>query len=283
MFKKLVLPLLCLLATRPGLADPRIFASADQTFISQDTLLARLSGLDVVMVGEAHDNAPCHAFELALLEGLTERRPALTLGLEMFERDVQPVLDGYTAGTTTEAEFAAASRPWPNYATDYRPLVEWARQHHEVVLATDVPRSLAATVAHAGLQALRQVPPHVMRYFARHVDAPDDRYYSLFQDAMGQHGGGDAALFYQAQCLKDDTMAESMADFLDQMAPDRPFMLHINGAFHTDFGLGTAARLRTREPALKTAVVSLIPVDDPNTTDAALYAARGDYVVLVGR
>ena len=55
-----------------------------------------------------------------------ERRP-VALSLEMFERDVQTVLDEYLAGLISERHFLLSSRPWKNYETDYRPLVEYAR------------------------------------------------------------------------------------------------------------------------------------------------------------
>src|SRR5690349_22509367 len=46
---------------------------------------------------------------------------------EMFERDVQPALDAYLAGRLSEKDFRAQSRPWGNYDTAYRPLIERAK------------------------------------------------------------------------------------------------------------------------------------------------------------
>ena len=90
-------------------------------------MLADLSRADVILVGEQHDDPNTHRLETALLEGLQRRRSALVVSLEMFERDVQPALDAYLGGRNTEEEFLKASRPWPRYATDYRPLVELAK------------------------------------------------------------------------------------------------------------------------------------------------------------
>ena len=56
--------------------------------------------------------------------------------------DIQPILDRYLSGAISEAAFLKASRPWPNYAADYRPVVEFAREHHWRVIAANVPRPI---------------------------------------------------------------------------------------------------------------------------------------------
>ena len=98
-----------------------------------------------------------------MLEGLARRRLPVILSLEMFERDVQPALDAYLAGTVPEEEFLKGARPWPRYATDYRALVEIARAHGWPVVAANVPRRIAADVAksgrHGGRRARLRRPP----------------------------------------------------------------------------------------------------------------------------
>ena len=80
-----------------------------------------------MLVGEQHDDPNSHRLESALLQGLMQRRVAVTVSLEMFERDVQPALDAYLRGADSEEEFLKSSRPWPRYASDYRSLVELAK------------------------------------------------------------------------------------------------------------------------------------------------------------
>ena len=74
--------------------------------------------------GRAARRSSTHRLERAILEGVARRRGSVTLAPEMFERDAQPSLDDYLAGRMSEPEFLKVSRPWPNYATDYRPLVD---------------------------------------------------------------------------------------------------------------------------------------------------------------
>src|SRR6516162_8689334 len=111
-----------------------------------DAVLQRMQGVDVVFLGESHDDPVAHLLQARLLRQLHERhreepkpRP-LALALEMFERDVQPVLVLYLAGLITEKAFRDCSRPWNNYEKDYRSLVEFARGHKLPVIAANAPR-----------------------------------------------------------------------------------------------------------------------------------------------
>src|SRR5947209_2387656 len=113
----------------------RVYDTRQKAFGDFETMLADLARADVILVGEQHDDPNTHRLELAVLEGLTRRRVPLVFALEMFERDVQPVLDDYLSGRISEDRFLAASRPWPRYATDYRPLVEFAKAHAIPVIA----------------------------------------------------------------------------------------------------------------------------------------------------
>ena len=121
---------------RPALATPlvyvpqRVYDTQRKAFTDFEMMEADLARADVVLLGEQHDDANTHRLETAILEGLARRRVPVTLSLEMFERDVQPSLDTYVAGTSAEDEFLKGARPWARYATDYRPLVEFAKSQH---------------------------------------------------------------------------------------------------------------------------------------------------------
>src|SRR5512136_710582 len=108
-----------------------------------------LIDFDVIFVGEIHDSRFAHEAELTLLTGLSERDPNLVLALEMFERDVQDILDAYLKGGISEDQFLEQSRPWPNYQDDYRPLIELAKTRGIPVIAANVPRRAAAAVVMA--------------------------------------------------------------------------------------------------------------------------------------
>ena len=107
----------------------RVYDTQRGAFSDFEAMLADLARADVVFVGEQHDDPNTHRLEQAMLDGLRRRRVPVTVSLEMFERDVQPVVDRYLAGAITEAQFLQEGRPWPRYATDYRPVIEFAKAH----------------------------------------------------------------------------------------------------------------------------------------------------------
>ena len=71
--------------------------------------------------------------------------------------------------------------------------------------------------------------------------------------------------FYLAQCVKDETMAESVADAFRNAPGPRATIVHFNGSFHSDYGEGAAEGTRRRLPGRRVAVISMIPVDDIDT------------------
>jgi uncharacterized iron-regulated protein len=86
--------------------------------------------------------------------------------------------------------------------------------------------------------------------------------------------------FYLAQCVKDDTMAESIARAYDSSMEPKPLIVHFNGAFHSDYRLGTAARVRTRLEKVRVAVVAIVPQEQLDSIEADEYRGRGDYIVF---
>lgn len=260
----------------------RVFDTRQKTFGDFETMLADLARADAVFVGEQHDDPNTHRLELAIVEGLTRRGVPVAVGMEMFERDVQPALDRYVAGTTTEEQFLKDSRPWPRYATDYRPIVEFARAHKLPLLASNVPRRVAADVGKKGLSAVDGLGPD-RTLAARELTCPTSgSYYDRFVEAMGEHAGA-TSNFYFAQCVKDETMGESVAEMFKK-TPGRLAIVHFDGAFHSDFGEGTAEAARRRMPGRRIAVVSILPVADLDSLKPADEdLKRADYLLYTVR
>jgi uncharacterized iron-regulated protein len=251
----------------------RTFSVARDAWVEFEPMLDDLAKADVVLIGENHDDAAGHQIERQILDGIGKRRGAVVLSLEMFERDVQEPLDHFSMGHIDEASFLKDARPWPNYATDYKPLVDLAIEKSWPVIAANVPRPIAAEVSKGGLDVLKSKSDADRKLFARDLQCPtDDDYFTRFGDAMGPHPGtgGDAApamdaatvqRFYFAQCLKDETMAESIADAYSAGAAinHAPIVVHVTGAFHSDYHEGTAARVLRRLPAQRVLTVTIIP------------------------
>ena len=272
-----------------GYVPERVFDTRQKAFGDFETMLADLARADVVLVGEQHDDPNTHRLEAAILAGLLRRRVPLTVSLEMFERDVQSGVDAYLAGRVSEEEFLKGARPWPRYGTDYRSLVEMAKAHGWPVVAANVPRKYASEIAKAGLAPLEKMSPDERSLVARELKCPLDGYFDRFAETMGAHpGSGDTPAdqratierYYQSQCVKDETMAEAIATAFDNQSGKPGTIVHFTGAFHSDFGTGTAERVRRRLPGRRIAVVSMVPttnLDDLSPGDEDL--KRAEYVV----
>jgi uncharacterized iron-regulated protein len=215
-----------------------------------------LMGFGVIFIGEEHGSRVSRRAELTLLKGLAERDSNLVLALEMFERDVQDVLDAYLSGKISEKTFLKQCRPWPNYPKDYRPLVEFAKRKEMPVIAANVPRRAAAAVAMAN-----QISPDVIGedrvYLPKTLHLKSKEYYERFASSVEEMPhfapmkGINVDGLYKAQVLKDAVMAASVEPFLDRRT------LFCCGHFHSDYHLGIPYQLQKNHPKLKTAVIAM--------------------------
>jgi uncharacterized iron-regulated protein len=215
-----------------------------------------LMDYSIIFIGEEHESRVSHDAELTILKGLAERDSNLVLALEMFERDVQDVLDTYLKGKIAEKTFLKQSRPWPNYLEDYRPLIEFAKKKGIAVIAANIPRRAAAAVA-----MMNDVSPDAMGedriYLPETVHLKSKEYYRRFASSVEgmphftPMKGIKVDGLYKAQVLKDAVMAASMEPFLDRR------ILFCCGHFHSDYHLGIPYQLKKNHPKLKIAVIAM--------------------------
>ncbi len=199
-------------------------------------MLEYLQKTDVIFIGEKHDDPLAHEWELFIWQALSADGRALAL--EMFETDVQEYLDDYLAGEISEQEFLEASRPWGNYTGDYAPIVEFAHENGNRVIAANVPRTYAAMVARGGWESLSGET-----FFEElDVDSTNALYHEMFIATMDALGGGMGGMpmnpedMYKAQLLKDAIMAASIST-------ER--CVFICGSFHSDYHSGIPDQLES--------------------------------------
>jgi uncharacterized iron-regulated protein len=248
-----------------------------------DAFVKTVAQAQVVAVGEEHYHPDIQAFELRLLQALTQQRPRqVALALEFLERDMQAAVDAYLSGNSDETTLHMQIKATPAFIQYYFPLIQYARQVRIPIVAMNVPRSFARRVSREGLLAVAASLPLPERaYIAATFFPIAPSYRRYFRQAVAaahplpeeQHDR-----FVEAAHLKDDTMAESLAIFLES-APDTT-VLAIAGRFHFDYGLAIPALLRQRRPHVTiqrmtaTAVASDALVDLQDLAQEAL----ADYV-----
>lgn len=263
-----------------------------------DDLVGALARTEVVLIGESHDDPGAHALQLDLLRAAYARygadgaatRRQVVLSLEMFERDVQLVLDEYLAGLIPEPQFLACSRPWNNYQSDYRPLVEFAKAHQLPVTAANAPRRYVNLVGREGREALTKLSDAARAFlpplpYGTASAAYEVKFQRLMSDLHGAGGdagarrGPDAARMLDAQSLWDASMAHAVAETLARVP--QALVVHINGRFHSEEGLGVPEHLAAYRKGTRMLVVTVVAdAADPETFDAARYGKLGDFVAL---
>jgi uncharacterized iron-regulated protein len=121
-------------------------------------LLKAARNADVVFFGESHTDPICHWLELQLTKDLYEEKNGkLIIGAEMFERDNQLLLNEYISSMIRKRDFEAEAKLWPNYKTDYAPIVDFAAKKGVKFIATNIPRRYSAIVNLKGLEGLDSI------------------------------------------------------------------------------------------------------------------------------
>ena len=280
----------------PG-AHYRAFDSKGRA-VTLQAIIDSLEGADVLFVGETHDNAVAHLLEAELLRRADERfgaaspkRRDVALSLEMFERDVQTVLDEYLAGLITERHFLLSSRPWRNYETDYRPLVEYARARRLPVIAANAPARYVSRVSNNGPGSLSALPKDVVKNWLPPLPFPpaSEAYAAKFNSVMSggpapapaqsaQASAHGSSHLLEAQTLRDASMAYRIAEFLKRGRD--PLVFHVNGTFHSEERLGVPELLARYRPKARAVVVTVVPDEGFPDFDAGRLGRLGDFVII---
>ncbi len=270
--------------------DYRIYNTKSQKYVSLTKLVNEVQKADVLFFGELHDDALIHELEYQLLKEMFKKNKKTAVSMEMFERDTQPVIDGYFSGKITESDFILRSRAWPNYMTDYKPIVEYTKSMKIPLISANVPRYLASLVSKKGLSILDSLSTEEKKWVAGKVHNPNGLYKEKFFAVMNLNMSmgpnhtmmNDTVMenLFNAQCVKDDTMAESIMNFLKNNPGYR--VIHYNGDFHSQWHLGTVERL---DSGIKSVVISplvknpgeelsIAPEDDLSIADYILIQYR---------
>ncbi|MGF1702720.1 ChaN family lipoprotein [Photobacterium makurazakiensis] len=238
-----------------------------------EALAAELKEADIVLVGEWHGHPAAHLLQAQLFAALYAQNTDLTLSMEQFTRDKQHVINQYLEGEIGEKTLIKEGNAWPNYISDYRPLVEFAKQNQLDVIAANAPKSIVRCIGQQGADYLEQLPAVERKWVANDLTLENDAYRAKFNASMHHGDEEKTKRQFAAQTAWDDTMAESMVNYL-ALNPNKQ-IIHTAGLFHVAEGLGTASRIKARNPELKVMMVT------PVTEKANVAEGAPDYTVNV--
>jgi uncharacterized iron-regulated protein len=245
-------------------------------------LLARMSRRSVLLLGETHDVAAHHAWQLETLRALLALRPDMVIGLEMLPRSAQPVLDDWVRGDISERQLFERSdwkRAWGTPPELYAGIFRFAREHRVPLRALNIDRKVVREVSHRGLAA---VPP-ASREGVGDPAGAHAGYRAWLQQVWNDHmrsagtaGDGAFARFLDGQLLWDRAMAEALAGAV--RASPGVLVVGLMGSGHVMHGYGVAHQLRDLG---LTDVGSLLPWDaEDDCRDLVAGVADGVFGIL---
>lgn len=255
----------------------RIFDNEGKT-VKYKKLLDAAKDADVVFFGELHNNPVCHWLQFELTKDLYEAKNSqIILGAEMFEADNQLLVNEYLNGQISVKSFEKEVRLWPNYKTDYKPLLEFAKDSSLMFVAANVPRRYASVVYKKGFEGLDSLSAEAKSYFAPLPIQynPELKGYKDMMTQMAAMGHANENL-PKAQAIKDASMAYSIAEF----AGDGKTFIHYNGTYHSNNYEGILWYLNIYKPGLKIITISSVEQTDLDGLDEE-NINLGDFVLAV--
>lgn len=239
---------------------------------------AALAAADAVCIGETHTNPHHHWLQLEILERLSKDGGSGALGMEMFQRPFQGVLDDHAAGKIDETAMLSRTGWKERWGYDwslYQPMVRLAVDRKLALLALNAARELTKKVAHDGLESLspddrKQLPE---------LDLGNADHKAFFTEATSGHEMPQANMdnFYTAQVIWDETMAETASAWLAG-APGRKIIV-LAGEGHC---IDPAIPGRMRRRGVPTTVAVQPVLDDGSSAVAdALVTPRVDFLVVL--
>jgi uncharacterized iron-regulated protein len=235
---------------REPIGAEEIFRLPEGDLISFHQLLKELEPASVIYMGETHDRIEHHHNQVTILQGLIRKNRDVVVGMEMFERSQQPVLDQWTEGKLTEEQFLKEVKWETAWGMDYhlyKGILDEAKNRRLKVLCLNIERELVRRV---GLQGIAGLSPEDKAKLPE-MDLSDEAHRRYMASVYKSHQGGSAKdfeSFYQAQCLWDEAMAETLSRFLLSPEGRKKTVLVIAGSGHVAFGFGIPKRLYRRTP-----------------------------------
>lgn len=267
----------------------KIYSVKQAKEVSINDIIEDMKNNDVLFYGEEHNDSVTHYLENKIFESLFQKYQSnIALSMEMFERDVQPIMNEYLTSEIREKNFKKDARAWSNYR-DYRPMVEFCKTNKLDVVCANAAGRYSNLAGRKGQKALMALPLESKKFFAPlPYDTASGKYYDklmgLSHDpndtskkaapVMGMGGFN----LVMAQSLWDATMAYSISEYLKLHKGKKVFQ--VNGRFHSDEGFAIATQLKKYNPKVKLLIISSGSDEAFPNIDWNKHKHLGDYIII---
>lgn len=238
--------------------------------VSWEDMQADLETVRLVYVGENHTSAAHHEVQLRVIRALHAQDARLAVGMEMFDRTYQAVLDDWSAGILDEDLFLRRTHWYANWRFDfglYRDILQYVKTEHLRFVALNLPASIPSKIRVGGIEYLS---PCEKEFLPAEVDTSIATHRDFVRQIFASHNFKSNVRFedfYLAQCVWEDVMAESVARTLGS---DRMVVLAGNGHIQFKYGIPERAFKRNHLPYRTIYLSSADEEPDPSIADYIL-------------
>ena len=247
-----------------------------------DKMIKDLAKSDMVFFGEYHTNPISHWMQLEMTKSFYEiKGEQLFFGAEMFENGNQLVLDEYLAGLYAEDKMLPElTQIWGNYQTDYKPLLDFAKENGLRFIATNIPRRYASMINKKGIEGLKELTPEAQAMIGPDLEKyfdPTVKAYAEMADMMGGHVPQNMLNIQTAQAAKDATMAHfSLKNF-----SKGDLLFHFEGSYHSNYNQGIIWWINKIQPGLDIKSITTVTESEWLELTEDQKATIADYIIVV--
>ncbi len=248
--------------------------------LNLNDIVKEIEDKKVIFIGESHTNFAHHINQLNIIKALFEKGKKVAIGLEMFQRRFQPVLDDYISGKIDEKTFLKDSQyftRWKYNYNLYRPIIEYAKRNKIPIIALNLEKEIIKKVTKKGFYALSEKEKNSL---PKSLDFTNQTYKenllkifnsTAHMNALAKNGKHEVnpEFIYQSQIIWDETMAESISKYLNKHSDIDSFVV-LAGVGHIESFHGIASRVFRRVNLPFSVIVQDIPVSE-KVADFALY------------
>ena len=245
-----------------------------------DKMIEDLADADMVFFGEYHQNPISHWLQIEMSHSFYEiKGEKMFFGAEMFENGNQLVLDEYLEGFYEEKKMLPEiTGLWKNYKTDYKPVLDFAKENNIRFIATNIPRRYADMINKKGIEILDSLSLAALEMIGPDLkDKFDSLVYADMKDAMGGHIPPNMLNIQTAQAAKDATMAYfSLKNF-----NEGDFLFHFDGAYHSDYYRGIIWWINQYQPGYNIKSITTVEQSEWDEMTDEEKATIANYTIVV--
>ncbi len=205
-----------------------------------EEIIEKVANKRVIFIGEAHTNYAHHINQLQIIKALHKRGKKVAIGMEMFQRKFQNILDDYLAGKIDEKTFLEKSEYFTRWKFNYnlyKPIIDFAKENSLPVIALNIEKEIIKKITKNGFHALNDEEKELLPKTLNFQNQEYKKYLqNFFNSSAHPKAKGDknstspnTDFIYQSQIVWDETMAETASKYIKKNSDTTFIVLAGNG------------------------------------------------------